>query len=160
MSSKIKKFNESAYNSKMKELEIVATLLQESEVLCIKIANVKTLAETEHFLNEKSGFVNASMSAAAYGHEVDYKRLLDIEKMTKGLLDRDTMTANWTFKKPFLAQVKDEFTEYFTDAEADAILILDTIAKKYNELDIRYRASMGINREHKLQYFPNNTLLR
>ena len=67
----------------------------------------------------------------------------------------------WTpFKKPFLAEVKDEFTEYFTDAEADAILILDTIAKKYNELDIRYRASMGINREHKLQYFPNNTLLR
>ena len=160
MSSKIKKFNEAAYKSKMNELEIVATLLQESETICTNIANVKTLAETELKLNEKSGFVNASMSAAAYGHEDAYRRLLDIEKMTKGLLDRDTMTANWTFKKPFLAEVKDEFTEYFTDAEADAILILDTIAKKYNELDIRYRASMGINREHKLQYFPNNTLLR
>lgn len=160
MSSKIKSFNESAYNSKMKELEIVATLLQESEMLCTKIANVKTLAETELKLNEKSGFVNASMSATAYGFEDDYKRLLYIEKVTKGLLDREDMTGNWTFKKPFLAKIKDEFTVYFTDAEAEAILILDTIAKKYNELDVRFRASMGINREHKLQYFPNNTLLR
>jgi len=158
MSNNIKSFNQAAFDVKLKNLNYLATLIKESDTICKAIADVKTLAEVELKLNEKSGFVNSQMSAAAYGFEKEYSRVLEIEKLTKGDLNRESLTSNYSLKQPFLSEVKDEFTVYYTDKETEVIKVLDAVMVKYNSLDLNYRNAMGIDRQHKLRYYPGNNL--
>ena len=70
---KIKKVYQARIDAETKDLlKVVDLVVEQSELL--KKLDSNSIAEFEFQVNEKSGFVNALMSATAYGKDKEYKR--------------------------------------------------------------------------------------
>ena len=74
---KVKNVNDQLINREITELKKLIVLVVETDDL-LENLEVQSISEFENFINEKSGFVNAMMSATAYGKDTEYKRLLEL----------------------------------------------------------------------------------
>jgi hypothetical protein len=156
---KIKKFYEARFQRELKELEPVIQMAVEYSDLLEQL-EVKSIGEFELKINQKSGFVNALMSATAYGKDKEYGRLLQLEKAIDGRITKDDLTSNKDLKKPFIDAIKEKHTEYYTDEDIKTKNTLEKIIETYNALDLDQRKHIGFSREGKLMFSPFSTLLR
>ena len=69
---------------------------------------VQSVSEFENFINEKSGFVNAMMSATAYGKDVEYKRLLELEKLIDSRLTSADLDGSKELKSSVIAEITEK----------------------------------------------------
>ncbi len=155
---KIKKVWQNRIDAEIKDLSNVVTMVVESIDLLEQLDS-KTIGEFELKINEQSGFVNAMMSATAFGKDELYKRLLVLEKLIDGRLSADDLTSNMTLKKHVLDAIRDKHVEYYTEEEIKLKSIFDKMIKTYNSLDAEQRIHIGFTREGKLAFNPFSTLL-
>ena len=157
-SQKIKKVWQNRIDAEIKDLSNVVTMVVESIDLLEQLDS-KTIGELELKLNERSGFVNASLSAEAYGFDKEYKRLLELETLIGGRLSADDLTSNMTLKKHVLDEIRDRHVEYYTEEEIKLKSIFDKMIKTYNSLENEHRKHIGFTRDGKLAFNPFSTLL-
>ena len=155
---KIKKIYQNRIDAEIKELNNVVDMVVESQDLLDQLES-KSIGELELKLNERSGFVKASLSAEAYGLEKEYKRLLELETLIGGRLSADDLTSNKTLKKRVLDAIRDKHVEYYTDEEIKLKNIFDKIINTYNSLDAKHRTHILFTRDRKLAFNPFSTLL-
>jgi hypothetical protein len=155
---KIKRIYQNKIDAEIKGLSNVVTMVVESQDLLNQLES-KSIGELELKLNEKSGFVNAMMSATAYGKDTEYKRLLELEKQINGRLSADDLTSNKTLKKRVLDEIRDKHVEYYTEEEIKLKSIFDKMISTYNSLDAKHRIHIGFTRDGKLAFNPFSSLL-
>ena len=155
---KIKKVYQARIDRELEDIQKDVNLVVESIDLLEQLES-KSIGEFELKINEKSGFVNALMSATAYGKDSEYKRLLAIEKQLNGRLSADDLTPQKQLKNSFKDAVKEKHTEYYTDADIKTKNTLEKIIATYNALDLDQRKHIGFSREGKLMFSPFSTLL-
>ena len=155
---KIKKIYQNRIDAEIKELNNVVDMVVESQDLLDQLES-KSIGQFELQINEKSGFVNAMMSATAYGKEAEYKRLLELETLIGGRLSADDLTSNKTLKKRVLDAIRDKHVEYYTEEEIKLKNLFDKMINTYNSLDSKHRIHIGFTRDGKLAFNPFSTLL-
>jgi len=155
---KIKRIYQNKIDAEIKNLSNVVTMVAESQDLLNQLES-KSIGEFELKINEQSGFVNAMMSATAYGKDTEYKRLLELEKQINGRLSADDLTSNKTLKKRVLDEIRDKHVEYYTEEEIKLKSIFDKMISTYNSLDAKHRIHIGFTRDGKLAFNPFSSLL-
>lgn len=155
---KIKRVWQNRIDAEIKDLSKVVDMVVESQDLLDQLES-KSIGQFELQINEKSGFVNAMMSATAYGKEAEYKRLLELETLIGGRLSADDLTSNKTLKKRVLDAIRDKHVEYYTEEEIKLKNLFDKMIKTYNSLESKHRIHIGFTRDGKLAFNPFSTLL-
>ena len=154
---KIKKVYQARIDAEIKDLlKVVELVVEQSELL--KKLDSKSVAEFEFKVNERSGFVNALMSATAYGKNKEYKRLLELEKQIDSRLCLEDLNANKGLKKRVLDSIRDKHTEYYADNELRTKGILDKIIQMHNTLSYEDRKHIGYDRSGALMFNPFSSL--
>ena len=120
----------------------------------LKELDVKSIAEFEFKLNEKSGFVSARLSAEAYGMSAQYERLLQLEKLLDGKLSLEDLTKQNEIKLKRLDEVRCKHTTYFTKSELEQRNKMQKAIDSYNDLDVESRQRLIIDRQYKMQFNP------
>lgn len=156
---RVKRKLDHQFNIEISELKSLIPLVVESNKL-LKELEADSLVDLEIKLNKRSGFVNASMSAMAYGLEVQYNRLLAIEKKLEGRLSSDDLNASNELKQSLVKKIEEANTIYYTDRELEAVTALKDIIKQFNSLDANVRRHMGFNRNGELMINPLSPLIR
>ena len=155
----VKRFSEHSFNVQLQELERKVLPLIEQQRIILKEVGASSLAEFEALLNAKTNFVNANLSAQALGFETELKQLQEIEsKLSKYNVSDEDVTAKGNFKTTFLNNLKERFTEYYTDTELDVLKLLNKAIESYNQIPYDYRNKILINREGNMVINPFNRL--
>ena len=143
MSSKkeIKRQDQHLINVELNQLKDLIPLVKEYKSL-LKELEVSSIAEFELKINERSGFVNASMSATAYGLEIPYKRLLEMQKSLDGKLSLEDLTPTNKLKPTIIEIVIDLcfFSKELKMCEKKSKPDTDPIVKKIKTFN-RYNLS-------------------
>ena len=155
---KIKHFDEHRAGVEAQELLNKYLPLMQEYLSILKKLEVESLAEFEFKINEKSGFVNALMSATAYGLEPEYKLLNELEKALDGKLSKEDITANGSVKKSVLDKITERHTTYYTEEELKTKKVLEEIMALYNNLSFEDRRQVLITRDGLLSYGPYSHL--
>ena len=121
---KVKNVNDQLINREITELKKLIVLVVETDDL-LENLEVQSISEFENFINEKSGFVNAMMSATAYGKDTEYKRLLELEKLIDSRLTSKDLDGSKELKSSVIANITEKNTEYYSDAEMKAKKVLE-----------------------------------
>jgi len=150
---KVKNVNDQAINREIAELKKLIVLVVETDDL-LEGLEVQSISEFENFINEKSGFVNAMMSAQAYGKDAEYKRLLELEKLIDSRLTTADLDGSKELKSSVIAEITEKHTEYYSDAEMKAKKVLEKVMKDFNALSHTERNQIGFNHSAELIYSP------
>ena len=149
----IKKQNQNKIDNEIQELEKLIPLVTESTEILKKLG-AESIAQFEFSINEKSGFVKASLSAEAYGLENEYSRLLELEKLIDSKLLPANLTSANELKSNVIKKIEAKHIEYFTDSELETKKILNDIIESYNKLTLEDRKQIGYGRQYDLVYSP------
>ena len=150
---KVKKVNDQLINREIAELKKLIVLVVETDDL-LENLEVQSVSEFENFINEKSGFVNAMMSATAFGKDTEYKRLLELEKLIDSRLTTADLDGSKELKSSVIAEITEKHTEYYSDTEMKAKKVLERIMKDFNALSHTERNQIGFNHSAELIYSP------
>ena len=150
---KVKKVNDQLINREIAELKKLIVLVVETDDL-LENLEVQSISEFENFINEKSGFVNAMMSATAYGKDTEYKRLLELEKLIDSRLTTADLDGSKELKSSVIAEITEKHTEYYSDAEMKAKKVLEKVMKDFNALSHTERNQIGFSHSAELIYSP------
>ena len=130
-------FHQISFDKHLAEETLKADKLNKALEL-IKLASEGSISTIDidalnSFLNTCTGFRNVGMSAAAMGLDVEYQTIVDASKITsdfislkegKYIIDEDSL--------------REFYTDYLTDAEADVYSTLMKAFKILNKVDSRY----------------------
>ena len=150
---KVKNVNEQAINREIADLKKLIVLVVETDDL-LENLEVQSVSEFENFINEKSGFVNAMMSATAYGKDTEYKRLLALEKLIDSRLTTTDLDDSKELKSSVISEITEKHTEYYSDAEMKAKKVLEKVMKDFNALSHTERNQIGFSHSAELIYSP------
>jgi hypothetical protein len=150
---KVKNVNEQLINREVAELKKLIIYVVETDDL-LEGLEVQSISEFENFINEKSGFVNAMMSATAYGKDTEYNRLLELEKLIDSRLTTADLDDSKELKSSVIAEITEKHTEYYSDAEMKAKKVLEKVMKDFNALSHTERNQIGFSHSAELIYSP------
>jgi hypothetical protein len=150
---KVKKVSEQLITKEIAELKKLIVLVVETDDL-LENLEVQSISEFENFINEKSGFVNAMMSATAYGKDTEYNRLLELEKLIDSRLTTADLDDSKELKSSVIAEITEKHTEYYSDAEMKAKKVLEKVMKDFNALSHTERSQIGFSHSAELIYSP------
>ena len=108
----------------------------------VAFAWCNTLEEINDYLNEKTGFLNAGMSASAMGLDMQYFIVtsyidkIDFSLYNKSLTDVDSEV---------VAKIKEENTTYYSEEDTKTLLKAEKVTKALNELPVGLRQSIFLN---------------
>ena len=154
---KVKKVNEQLITKEISDLNKLVVLVVETDDLLEQL-EAKSISEFEDSINKKSGFVNSLMSATAYGKEDIYTRLLELEKQIAGKLTSEDLDGSKELKSSVIANITEQNTEYYSDAEMKAKKVLEKVMKDFNALSQTERKQIGFSRSSELVYSPFSNL--
>jgi len=154
---KVKNVNDQLINREITELKKLIVLVVETDDL-LENLEVQSISEFENFINEKSGFVNAMMSATAYGKDTEYKRLLELEKLIDSRLTSKDLDGSKELKSSVIANITEKNTEYYSDAEMKAKKVLEKVMKDFNKLSYIERQQVVFSHSKELVYNPFSNL--
>ena len=154
---KVKNVNDQLINREITELKKLIVLVVETDDL-LENLEVQSISEFENFINEKSGFVNAMMSATAYGKDTEYKRLLELEKLIDSRLTSEDLDGSKELKSSVIANITEQNTEYYSDAEMKAKKVLEKVMKDFNKLSYIERQQVVFSHSKELVYNPFSNL--
>ena len=150
---KVKKVNEQLITKEISDLNKLVVLVVETDDLLEQL-EANNIAEFEDSINKKSGFVNAMLSAQAYGKDTEYKRLLELEKLIDSRLTSADLDGSKELKSSLIAEITEKHTEYYSDAEMKAKKVLEKVMKDFNALSHTERNQIGFNHSAELIYSP------
>lgn len=146
---RIKNYNETGYNkavSNALENKKDAKELKES---LVAFAGYNTIEEIENYLNEKTGFVNTSLSATAMGMSSQYEHIvkhfdtIDLEHFTEDFIG---------LTEDYKAELKESFTSYWSKEHTAIIENTLKIIKQFNDMPLAVRQSIAQNRNLDLMF--------
>jgi len=150
---KVKNVNDQLIKKEIDKLNELIVLVVESKDLLEQLGSI-SISEFEDSINKKSGFVNALMSATAYGKDLEYKRLLELETQINRRLSIEDLTSEMELKSSVIANIKEMNTTYYSDAEMKAKTVLEKVMKDFNTLSHTERNQIGFNHSAELIYSP------
>ena len=150
----LKHYNEHKANVEISELKNKYLPLAIEYVNLLKELDVKSVAEFEFKINEKSGFVSARLSAEAYGLNNQYARLLELENTLDGKLSLQDLTKQNDIKLKKLDEIREKHSTYFSDEEYKSRQELEEVMAKFNAIPRNYRKLVGFNYSQELSYTP------
>ena len=150
---KVKNVNDQLIRKEIDKLNELVVLVVESKDLLEQLGSL-SISEFEDSINRKSGFVNALMSATAYGKDLEYKRLLELETQINRRLSIEDLTSEMELKSSVIANIKEMNTTYYSDAEMKAKTVLEKVMKDFNTLSHTERNQIGFNHSAELIYSP------
>ena len=148
---KVKKVNDHLIALEIDKLNKLIVLVVESKDLLEQLGSL-SISEFEDSINKKSGFVNAMMSATAYGKDVEYKRLLELEKQINRRLSIEDLTSAMELKSSVIANIKEMNTEHYSEDEMKAKTVIEKVMKEYNKLSYTERRQAVFNHSFELVY--------
>ena len=111
-----------------------------------------TLEAVEEYLNTKTGFVNARLSASALGLEEEY----EIINTYYGKIQLSAYNSDFSdLKEEFKKQQLEKCTEYWSAKDSKEIGKLEEMLKDINDLPTAQRHSLIIDRDYKLHFNEN-----
>ena len=154
---KVKKVNEQLITKEISDLNKLVVLVVETDDLLEQL-EAKSISEFEDSINKKSGFVNSLMSATAYGKDTEYKRLLELEKLIDSRLTSEDLDGSKELKSSVIANITEQNTEYYSDAEMKAKKVLEKVMTDFNKLSHTERQQIIFSRSSELVYSPFSNL--
>ncbi len=148
-------FNDHLFNVEIAETKKLIPLVVQLEKICMDLANVKTVKETETIYNERTKFTNSAVSFLAYNLQDEYKQAKHIEaKLSSGKykLSRNELTDKNELKKSFVDAVRLKHSTFFTDKQMKQKNQVEKLMNDFNNLDILVRQQIGFNRLFELKY--------
>ena len=133
------------------EIKKIVPLLVEQEDLLLQL-EANSIEDFEKNINALTGFTNATVSANAFGKEVEYKRLLELEILINGKLSSENLTKSKELKSSVIASIIDKHTEYYSPEELIAKNTLQDLMHTYNSLSFENRQQIGFNRSKELSF--------
>lgn len=153
MRKEVKRTNDHLISVELQHLNKLTRFVIEQRDLLSQV-EAKDLSDFEAILNNKTGFVKASLSADALGFENEFKRLSELENLLDGkLTDADVdEDGNLTSKKQ--AEVAERHTIYWTEEELKLNKQLQKVIDVYNALPPQHRNKVVITRSGEMMVSP------
>jgi len=151
---KLKSFSEHNFQVELEHLQKkLAPLVMEQRQLLKKV-NAKDLLSFELSMQEKTGWVKASLSAEALGFEVEHYRLTELERILEGKLKDEDVASDGRIKPKKIKAIEDKHKTYYTDSELEQRNKMQKAIDSYNDLDIESRQRLIIDRKYKMDFNP------
>lgn len=169
---------ERSYNAKefervLSELEIKVSAYNSYLHFCASIKEgAESLEDVERYLNEKTGFVNARVSADAMGVLDVYEKIVQLENtflgLNKAILSESKKgkhSKTYQISKDHIESLREQYKTYYSIQETKQLNELDKALNLLNALDAPYKQAMAYNRSDQKwvwvkQYTDNNISMR
>ena len=151
MSKEVKYFDSHNASVKVEQKKKEAKQLSEMTKLIQSLSEskeIKTVAELEAWIYDKTGFKNISFGADSLGIKEGYFNVKNMSTVIS--LTLDDLTPLHELKKDVIVSIANEFKVYYTDDELKYLKQFQKIKKMFEALPIDYRHSSFVNREGKL----------
>ena len=151
MSKEVKYFDSHNASVKVEQKKKEAKQLSEMTKLIQSLSEskeIKTVAELEAWIYDKTGFKNISFGADSLGIKEGYFNVKNMSTVIS--LTLDDLTPLHELKKDVIVSIANEFKVYYTDDELKYLKQFQKIKKMFEALPINYRHSSFVNREGKL----------
>jgi len=139
---RIRSFNDANFKKQIAEIKGELPNAVKLKKNLTAFAGCNTLEEINDYLNEKTGFLNAGMSASAMSLEVQYFIVtsyidkIDFSLYNKSLTDVATEVVE---------RIREENTTYYNEEETQMLVKAEKITKTLNELPVGLRQSVFLN---------------
>ena len=143
MKRRIKHYNANGFQKAVTEALTEQNNAKKLKESLVAFAGYETIEQIENYLNEKTGFVNTTLSASAmgldaqYNHIIKYFDVIDLAHFTEDFTD---------LSDELKAELKEDFTIYWNDTDAKIIEKTLKLVKQFNEMDLSVRQSIVQNR--------------
>ena len=151
MSKEVTYFDSHSASVKVEQKKKEAKQLSEMTKLIQSLTEskeIKTVAELEAWIYDKTGFKNISFGADSLGIKEGYFNVKNMSTVIS--LTLDDLTPLHELKKDVIVSIANEFKVYYTDDELKYLKQFQKIKKMFEALPINYRHSSFVNREGKL----------
>ena len=151
MSKEVKYFDSHSASVKIEQKKKEAKQLSEMTKLIQSLSEskeIKTVAELEAWIYDKTGFKNISFGADSLGIKEGYFNVKNMSTVIS--LTLDDLTPLHELKKDVIMSIEDEFKTYYSSEELKYLKQFQKIKKMFEALPINYRHSSFVNREGKL----------
>ena len=151
MNKEVKYFDSHSASVKVEQKKKEAKQLSEMTKLIQSLSEskeIKTVAELEAWIYDKTGFKNISFGADSLGIKEGYFNVKNMSTVIS--LTLDDLTPLHELKKDVIVSIANEFKVYYTDDELKYLKQFQKIKKMFEALPIDYRYSSFVNREGKL----------
>lgn len=151
MSKEVKYFDSHSASVKLEQKKKEAKQLSEMTKLIQSLSEskeIKTVAEFEAWIYDKTGFKNISFGADSLGIKEGYFNVKNMSTVIS--LTLDDLTPLHELKKDVIMSIEDEFKTYYSSEELKYLKQFQKIKKMFEALPINYRHSSFVNREGKL----------
>ena len=143
MKKRIKHYNANGFQKAVTEALTEKDNAKKLKESLVAFAGYETIEQIENYLNEKTGFVNTTLSASAMGLDAQYNHIIkyfDIINLAHFTEDFNDVSDE---RK---AELKEDFTIYWNDTDAKIIEKTLKLVKQFNEMDLSVRQSIVQNR--------------
>jgi hypothetical protein len=141
----------------IEELNKVVPLVVELQDLLIQL-EAESIEDFENNVNALTQFTNPMVSASAFNLDIQYKRLLELEKLIDGRLASKDLNDSKELKSTLIASITEIHTSYYSAADLKLKKTLEEIMVKYNSLNQEQRQQIGLNMSNELIYNPFSNL--
>ena len=151
MSKEVKYFDSHSASVKIEQKKKEAKQLSEMTKLIQSLSEskeIKTVAELEAWIYDKTGFKNISFGADSLGIKQGYFNVKNMSTVIS--LTLDDLTPLHELKKDVIISIEDEFKTYYSSEELKYLKQFQKIKKMFEALPINYMHSSFVNREGKL----------
>lgn len=139
---RIRSFNDANFKKQIAEIKGELPNAVKLKKNLTAFAGCNTLEEINDYLNEKTGFLNAGMSASAMGLDMQYFIVtsyinkIDFSLYNKSLTDVATEVVE---------RIREENTTYYNEEETKLFNKIEKITKSLNEMPVTLRQSVFLN---------------
>lgn len=146
---RLRSFNDANFKKQVEAIKGELPNAMKLKKSLVAFAGCDTLDEINEYLNGKTGFLNAGMSASALALEMQYFTVtsyidkVDFSLYNKSLTDVDT---------DVIKRIKEENTTYYNEEETQMIIKAEKITKTLNELPVGLRQSVFLNRTNEFAF--------
>jgi hypothetical protein len=151
MKKEVKYFDSHKARVKIEQMKKDAKKLSEMTKLIQSISEskeIKTVAELECWIQDKTGFKNIVFGADSLGIKDGYLRA---KEMSQGIsLVLQDLTPLYTLKKSVVATIEEQYRTYYSDEEIKVLKQINNVKTLFDELPYQYRMTLFINDEKNL----------
>jgi flagellar capping protein FliD len=154
----VKRFDSHSASVKIGTLKKEAEQLKQVTELIQKVTdsiNIKTAGQFSAWLNGKTNFQNARLSADALNLLDTYNT---VTNLSNGIgLNLEDVTVNYQLKQSVIDAVNESYSSFYTDEEIKEKAIIEGIISDFNKLSFDSRRKIIVNRSWEIQINPLNT---
>lgn len=154
MERRERSYNAKEFDRVLRELEIKVSAYNSYLHFCGTIKEgAESLKDVESYLNEKTGFVNARLSADALGLLDVYEKIVQLENTFLGLntailsaSKRGKNSKQYEVSKEHIESLRERYRTYYSVPETTQLTDMDKALKILNSLDVPFKQALIYNR--------------